>query len=364
MRDYKKEFYKYVENTGEYECKGEYTSARNKVEIKHFLCGKSWNVSPNNFKNKGSRCPYCYGNARKTNNDFIRELNEIKELKDYLPLEKYKGTDTPIKVKHLTCGNQYKVTPYKILKEGTRCPYCSGRTGHDYKARCEEELGNEYSVLNNPEKHISKVKVFHHKCKNEYLVSCNKVLMGRKCPYCKSSKLEKEVRDILSDLNILFKEQYRISDCKNILPLPFDFALDIDSKLILIECQGIQHYEETNFFGSLDSIKNRDTIKKEYCKNKNITLIEIPYFETNIKDKLLTEINIQSEHCRKAVCGKSTEYKVAFIFKHNGTYFIYDEDDKVVKTHVVEGKAGRGGMVEASISGLSAEPVNYCGFSK
>ena len=40
-----------------------------------------------------------------------------------------------------------------------------------------------------------------------------------------------------------------------------------------------------------------------------------------------------------------------------GTYFIYDEDDKVVKTHVVEGKANRGGMVEASISGLSAEPV-------
>ena len=40
-----------------------------------------------------------------------------------------------------------------------------------------------------------------------------------------------------------------------------------------------------------------------------------------------------------------------------GTYYIYDEDDKVVKTHVLEGKANRGGMVEASISGLSAEPV-------
>lgn len=38
-------------------------------------------------------------------------------------------------------------------------------------------------------------------------------------------------------------------------------------------------------------------------------------------------------------------------------FFIYDKDDKVVNTHVVEGKANRGGTVEASISGLSAEAV-------
>ena len=38
-------------------------------------------------------------------------------------------------------------------------------------------------------------------------------------------------------------------------------------------------------------------------------------------------------------------------------FFIYDKADKVVKTHVVEGKANQGGTVEASISGLSAESV-------
>ena len=39
-------------------------------------------------------------------------------------------------------------------------------------------------------------------------------------------------------------------------------------------------------------------------------------------------------------------------------FFIYDKDDAVVNTHVVEGKANRGGTVEASISGLSAEAVH------
>ena len=38
-------------------------------------------------------------------------------------------------------------------------------------------------------------------------------------------------------------------------------------------------------------------------------------------------------------------------------FFIYDKDDTVVNTHVVEGKSNRWGTVEASISGLSAEAV-------
>ncbi|WNM51512.1 major tail protein [Staphylococcus phage S-CoN_Ph11] len=39
------------------------------------------------------------------------------------------------------------------------------------------------------------------------------------------------------------------------------------------------------------------------------------------------------------------------------TFFIYDKDDKVEDTYVVEGKANKGGTTEASISGLSAEAV-------
>lgn len=39
------------------------------------------------------------------------------------------------------------------------------------------------------------------------------------------------------------------------------------------------------------------------------------------------------------------------------TFFIYDKDDNVKKTYVVEGKNNEGGTVTASVSGLSAEAV-------
>lgn len=38
-------------------------------------------------------------------------------------------------------------------------------------------------------------------------------------------------------------------------------------------------------------------------------------------------------------------------------FFIFDKQDKVTDTYMVEGKANKGGTVEASISGLSAEAV-------
>ena len=50
----------------------------------------------------------------------------------------------------------------------------------------------------------------------------------------------------------------------------------------LIEYQGKQHYEQSEYFGGEDSfIKQRkyDALKKEYCKIHNIKLIEIPYWD-------------------------------------------------------------------------------------
>ena len=110
---------------------------------------------------------------------------------------------------------------------------------------------------------------------------------------CINSSGEYKITKILQELNIPFKKQFKIDECKNKLPLPFDFAIfNLQEKLCcLIEFQGRQHYYKTE--GSWkDTEENfqerlkRDQIKRNYCEENNIPLIEIPYTEL---DKLSNE---------------------------------------------------------------------------
>jgi len=78
-----------------------------------------------------------------------------------------------------------------------------------------------------------------------------------------------------------------VKDCRNKLPLPFDFFLPKYN--LLIEYQGRQHFENNiSFFHKKDSLEERqklDQIKRNYCANNKIDLLEISY-KDNIKEKL------------------------------------------------------------------------------
>ena len=97
---------------------------------------------------------------------------------------------------------------------------------------------------------------------------------------CLISKGEEKIREILLKNNINFITQYSFSDLKSDLgyPLRFDFAIFKNNILShLIEFQGCQHYEETSKFFD-KGILITDQKKREYCKQNNIKLIEIPYW--------------------------------------------------------------------------------------
>ena len=104
---------------------------------------------------------------------------------------------------------------------------------------------------------------------------------------------ELEIRQILLQKNINFKEQYTFDDCltENNNKIRFDFAILKNEKVIgIIEFNGQQHYECVEYFGGEKKfliIQQRDQIKREYCKNNNIQLLEIPYTE-------LGQINIDN----------------------------------------------------------------------
>lgn len=93
---------------------------------------------------------------------------------------------------------------------------------------------------------------------------------------------EQLIKTILDDNNIEYDYNHRFEDCRNILPLPFDFYLPAYN--ICIEYDGIQHFKPIEYFGGEDAFKKtqkNDNIKNMYCMNKNINLIRLSYTMTD-----------------------------------------------------------------------------------
>lgn len=116
-------------------------------------------------------------------------------------------------------------------------------------------------------------------------ITCQKI---QSCGCSRESHGERKVKLILEKNNINFKQEYCFKDLKNPLTnqsLRFDFYLPEQN--LCIEYDGEQHFIDSSnyFFEKLEVIQAKDNIKNEYCKNKDIKLIRIPYIDYKKLDK-------------------------------------------------------------------------------
>ena len=116
-------------------------------------------------------------------------------------------------------------------------------------------------------------------CGKIHFVSSKHLLTGQiqSCG-CQISKGENKISQILTEQHINFETQKTFPNLlsnKN-WKMRFDFYLP--ELNICLEYQGIQHYDSTNKFYSKEG-QERDNIKRDYCKNNNIKLIEISYLD-------------------------------------------------------------------------------------
>lgn len=108
----------------------------------------------------------------------------------------------------------------------------------------------------------------------------DKLEFGNECD--SSSNGEKKITEYLQQENIFFHKEKTFDDLIYVSNLRFDFY--IPKQNIAIEFDGIQHYKPVGYFGGNDAFietQKRDKLKDIYCKEKNIKLVRIPYFEIN-----------------------------------------------------------------------------------
>lgn len=273
-----------------------YKTNRDKVQIECYLHGPFY-ITPNDHLSKLSGCPFCAG-KNKTIENFITKAKKVHGNKYSYDKSQYLGVDSNIVI---TCPKHgdFNQTPYTHTN-GSGCKKCSlEKLSCDYRLSNEEFVdkakkihGDKYTYNSKYETGKTKIKIscpIH----GEFLQLASSHLNGRGCPLCKESKGEKTIRLWLLDNNIIFIPQYKFDKCfnhKTKRKLPFDFYLPDFN--ICIEFQGKQHYSikhggfgasPENTLTNFEKLKVNDNIKKEFCFNNNIELLEIPYYENIIE---------------------------------------------------------------------------------
>lgn len=273
----------------EYAVVGEYINGHEKIKMIHNSCGYEYLVSPAKFLS-GRRCPKCgristHQKKTKTQLQFEKELYGL--VRDEFKVESiYTRMHKPITLKHTKCGRSFEVLPTSVFS-GSRCPFCTmeeliiknTKKTEEFRQEVWNLVQDEYSVVSDYEGSHKKVIFRHNICNYEFEMSPTKFLTNHRCPRCRESKGEKKVEKCLIKLGVNFRTQVRFDECRNELPLPFDFAVySADNSLIcLIEYDGILHFKPKGFPESFKRIQITDKIKNSYCENKKIPFLRINY---------------------------------------------------------------------------------------
>ena len=290
----------------------ESVSFGSKIDIwwKCNICGYEWKTEAKRRGSEKSGCPACSNEVLTNKNRFstifpkIAEEWNYEKNKNLFPSDFARCSDKKFWWKCKKCGYEWVASIGNRTNIGSGCPSCAGQIVSDRNrfSVLFPELLDEWDFSRN-EIRPSDVSFGTHKkvwwicsiCGNNWLAAISGRSRGIGCPNCKESKGEKRISRFLINNEIKHIREYRFSDCKNILPLPFDFYMP--SENLCIEYNGKQHYMEVSndFFGKnkkeiFAKRKKLDKIKFDYCKNSGINLLIIPYWNfENIEEILRKE---------------------------------------------------------------------------
>lgn len=188
------------------------------------------------------------------------------------------------------CGNK-TIVIVGNLKSGATIS-CGCKNPHKLEDLSGQVFG-DLTVIELIEPYInpSGRKLIQYKCQcscGKYIKALADILRRGEVTSCGcklNSKGELIVKDYLTKFGYEFEFHKSFSDCLSDkgYRLNYDFYLPEDN--ILIECQGIQHYEPVDFFGGDERFKVQlfyDKIKQDYATKKGYSLLILDCRKENL----------------------------------------------------------------------------------
>ena len=220
----------------EYSVIGVYTKSKEKIKMKHNICGREFDIFPSWFL-QGHGCTYCtkenvLKSITKSQHEFEQEIKRITN-DNYCVIGEYVNTHTEIELQHKYCNTIFKVKPTMFLSAKVRCPICT-----------------------------------------------------------KNSNGEIAIRQYLDCLNINYKVHKTFTDLFGIGGGHLSYDFYIQNLNLLIEYQGKQHDKPIEYFGGKKQFEiqqEHDKRKRDYAKEHNIELLEIWYYDFDNIENILKE---------------------------------------------------------------------------
>lgn len=278
----------------------QYFSCKEKVDIKD-LRGYKYSISFDAFKTNirtGQKRLFEFSTSNRFSlENIILWIKNERKTYSFVSGVFTRASDRNLILKCRNCLHEWN-TSWNDMQTGKGCPPCSKkRVG--LKKRISKDIvfkafeDNCVRILNKSDYVLTEQKVDCEcmKCGFLWKTDYHHIRRGQACPKCKSSLGEKRIQKFLDENNILYEIQKRFSECKFNKPLPFDFYLPKYN--MCIEYNGIQHYEDINYFGGEEALKERrkrDNIKKSFCKKNGIELISIKYLDFDKIETLLGNV--------------------------------------------------------------------------
>ena len=186
------------------------------------------------------------------------------------------------------CGNEYEVITASLTRGRCRsCGCLKQESDKKPKGNVKNILGQTFHKLTVIERAGSDHRgeaLWKCKCEcgNEMIVLGSNLRTGHttSCGCERRSKGELKIAKLLNEANIPFIQEYKAFKFANGKWACFDFYVN---NKYLIEYDGETHYQY-NLHGwhnedQLKAQQERDIIKNQWCKDNNIPLIRIPYWD-------------------------------------------------------------------------------------